>query len=130
MLAEEVRRCLDELDVPGMRRCWSAVVPFGPPPARDHDVLVVMHAARLEMKHLSRRARAYSQAWIDENHPIRVAAAVGVSVRAMGNRQTERSMNREGAMTHAVELAVRDGVDLLAEAPEVTRRMMAARARA
>lgn len=130
MIAEELRRCLEELDVPGIRRIWSFIVPGQDQPSSDHDARVTMHLARVEMKTIPVRAKEYSRAWLAEHHPIARAVGVGVAVGQHGSVKSELQINRHGAMVHSVELSVRDGLDLTVDAPEVTRRMRLAKARA
>lgn len=126
---EEFRRCLILLDVPGIRRLWAHVAPGLPQPATDQDALHSMHLARVAMKTLPAALKDYSEAWLRERGTGRVAHAVGISVKSISGREDRAADVRE-AMSDAVLLAIKDGVDLAAEPGEVKRRMMSARARA
>jgi hypothetical protein len=131
--ADHFRQCLLELDVSTARRIWQHVAPGLPQPASDDEALVMMHAARVEMQHIPRRARDYSQAWLDERARRHIATAVGIAVGLHSEadpKALELAHCIRDAMADAVLLAYRDGVDLLLDAEEVRRRMMAARKRA
>lgn len=64
LYAAAVRRCLEELDVNGMRKLHAHMNPHLPPPGDDRLVLATMHHARTQMKTLPLRMRAYSHAWL------------------------------------------------------------------
>ena len=63
MHSEHLRRCLIELDVPGIRRIWAAVAPHAPPPS---DALAAIHMARTCAESIPFRLRAYSHRWLTE----------------------------------------------------------------
>ena len=125
----EFRRCLIDLDVPGVRRLWQHVAPHLPQPKTADETLNTMHLARSKMQTLPVEMRAYSEKWLAERRTGRIALAVGIAVKAPPHRMSEALAKRH-AMSEAVLGAVRDGVRLDTEAHEVTRRMKLARARA
>jgi hypothetical protein len=61
----EFRRCLESLDVQGMKKLWKHVAPHLAD-ENDSHVLYSMHLARTEMKSLPLRAKLYSQRWLNE----------------------------------------------------------------
>jgi hypothetical protein len=131
--ADHFRQCLLELDVSTARRIWQHVAPGLPQPASDDEALVMMHAARVEMQHMPRRARDYSRAWLDERERRQIVTAVGIAVGLHSEsdpKALERSHMIRDAMADAVADAYREGVDLLLDAEEVRRRMIVARKRA
>jgi hypothetical protein len=129
--AAEVRRCLIELDVAGMRKLHAHVWPHYPAPATDAEALYSMHIARLQMKRIPEPAREYSRRWLAERSGP-VAKAVGVAVHSLSSDRfrRERAGNRQAAMLDAVTEAIKAGVDIDTEAAEVRRRMAIARAKA
>lgn len=128
--AAEFRRCLLELDVAGMRRLWRHVSPELPQPATAEECLHTMHLARLKLTGIPARARRYSEDWLFSNTTrARISHAVGIAVSAPPHRQAQ-ALEIRHAMSEAVTLAIRDGVDIDKEAPEVRKRMMLARERA
>lgn len=128
--AAEFRRCLLELDVAGIRRLWRHVSPHLHQPATAEEALHTVHLARLQLRGLPARARRYSEDWLFSNKArAKISHAVGIAVSAPAHRATQAHAIRH-AMTEAVTLAIRDGVDIDKEAGEVRERMMRARARA
>ena len=89
-----------------------------------------MHAARVSMKSLSRRAREYSQAWLADLGRPRVSTGVGIAVHALSPKREQQAIAMREAMSDAVMGAVTAGVDLVTEADEVQRRMFRARDKA
>ena len=92
-------RCLEEVDVAGVRRLWQHVSPHLPQPKDDAEALATIHVARTQSEAIGFRLRAYSHRWlIDRNLPSmlpdimgpkaertypRVVEAVGISVTAV-----------------------------------------------
>lgn len=124
------RECLLNLDVRRAREIWSVAAPHLPQPPDDEAALIAMHAARISMKTIPRRARDYSQAWLAERSRPRVSTGVGISVKAINPAREQQALAIRGAMEYAVMSAVNGGVDLVTEADEVTRRMIIARDKA
>lgn len=128
--AAEFRRCLVELDIVGMRRLWNHVSPHLPQPKTDADVVMTMHAARVQMATLPEDKRAYSEAWLSERGLLdRVVTTVGISVVAPSRRRKQALAIRH-AMSESVLDSYKAGIDLDKDAVEVKRRMMIARDRA
>lgn len=136
----ELRRCLVECDVAGIRAVWVHVFPSMPQPETEEDALVSIHMARVRTESIPFRLRAYSHSWLmertypsglpDELKPKaermypRAVGAVGISVRTMNNQQTERGAALERTISDAVMDAYADG----REDPEFVRaRMMEAK---
>lgn len=131
----EFRRCLLELDVPGMRKLWRHVSPHLPQPATDDEALTTMHIARTKMLTLPEADRLYSEAWLIERKTTRDVFAVGVIVGAANSQEPHR--RRRGVfvqqeMVYSVQqsLSWGIGIDNPKDAAEVKRRMMLARERA
>lgn len=92
------RRCLDELDVAGIRRLWKHVSPNLPQPRNDKDALIALHIARTASDAIEFEKRAYSHRWLmDSGLPSRlpdnlkpgaeriyptIAQGVGISVNS------------------------------------------------
>jgi hypothetical protein len=62
----EMRRCLAECDVVGMRRLWHYIAPKAPAPQTDAEALIVLHHARTRAATLPLKLRAYSHYWLIE----------------------------------------------------------------
>lgn len=67
MHAAEFRRCLEQLDVAGIRALWRHVSPHLPQPVSDTEALVTIHGARTQTESLSNKARFYSHRWLLDN---------------------------------------------------------------
>lgn len=133
--AAEFRRCLEMLDVRGIRKLWQHVSPHLPQPATDDEALYTIHLARVEMKDaISPKLREYSKRWLDERKIGRVSHAVGIAVGMQRDwsdpRKVDKFLNVRGSMEHAVNVAIKDGVDLEKEASEIKDRMLVARKKA
>ncbi len=138
--AAEFRRCLEECDVPGIRRLSAHVMPHLPQPKSDAQALVSLHHARTQSAWIRIRLRAYSHRWLIERglpsglpdnlkpsaerlYPQKTAV-VGISVNSK-YPVVQRAIH--GAMRDAVLETYADGH---AEQPEIVKaRMMEARAR-
>lgn len=66
-VADDFRRCLEELDVAGVWRLWHIVQPNLPQPATDREALVTLHVARTQATSIRFRLRAYSHRWLTDN---------------------------------------------------------------
>ena len=124
--SDEFSRCLIDLDVASARKLWAHVFPSWDQPATDHEMLAVLHLARLESKRVPKHLKQYSKRWLKERETGRVALAVGISIKASPHRKQQALAMRE-AMEDAVLGSVKAGIDLDEDAVEVRRRMMAAR---
>jgi hypothetical protein len=121
-------RCLTMLDARGIRAVWRHVAPNMPQPKDDEEALIGIHLARLQVPGMTDRQCDYSRRFLAEREVGRKAMAVGISVNAPTHRQTQ-ALSIRHEMSEAVLLSVRDGLDLDADAKEVTRRMTIARGR-
>jgi hypothetical protein len=65
-LAAEMRRCLVDLDVDGVRRVWVVAAPHLASHASDADTLTALHVARTTAESVPFRLRAYSHRWLVE----------------------------------------------------------------
>lgn len=120
--AVQFRQCLENLDAAGARDIWAHVMPHLPLPKNEDDTFEIMHRARIEMRSLPESAKAYSKQWLKERESRVIAATVGICVGAPPHRKAFAEDLR-GGMSHVVDVAHRSGVDLIVDAPEVTRRM-------
>ena len=118
-----------------MRKLWSIVAP-GKAQHDDRGTLIGLHYARTLAESVPFDLRAYSHAWLverdlpsglpDELKPRaeriypRVVEAVGVSVRQMGNVQTDLTREIERAMSDAVAECYADGE----ERPDIVKARM------
>lgn len=64
--AAEFRRCLEALDVAGIRALWAHVSPHLPQPQSDADALMALHNARTQTGSLALKLRVYSHRWLLE----------------------------------------------------------------
>ena len=124
----EFRRCLVELDVAGMQKLWARVAPHLPQTNRD-ETLYSMHLARVKMRNLPAKLRAYSQAWLDDYAKPRVVPAIGLAVGTTNPARATAALDLRREWEHTVMQAVRDGVDLDKDAMEIKQRCLAARKR-
>lgn len=92
----EFRRCLEDLDVAGVRKLWAHISPNLPAPKSDAEALTTLHMARTAAESMPLKLRAYSHRWLlDRGLPSqlpdplkpkaerlypRVIEAVGISV--------------------------------------------------
>jgi len=66
----EFRRCLEQLDVAGIRALWRHVSPHLPQPADDAEALTTLHFARTQTRSVALKLRAWSHRWLlDNGHP-------------------------------------------------------------
>lgn len=66
----DARRCLEMLDVAGMRALWRKTSPHLDQLKTDSEILAAMHMARTAAESLPLKARAYSHRWcLDNNYP-------------------------------------------------------------
>jgi hypothetical protein len=127
---QEVLRCLLALDIPGIRKVWKEMAPHLDQPESDWDALRAMHEARVRMHRISPQQKRYSEHWLRElESKTRITAAVGIAVKAFKSENAERARDMQSAQVEAVLLAIKDGVDIEANVPEIHRRMKLARQR-
>jgi hypothetical protein len=124
MHADEFRRCLLELDVPGIRQIWRHVAPHLPHQS-DDQILATLHAARTQANSIPHHLRFYSHQWLserdlpsglpDELRPLaqrmypRTVSAVGIGVRSLFGKQRPLAAALEAAMADAVREAYAEG---------------------
>lgn len=132
----EFRRCLIEMDTPGMRKLWEHCAPqlTRMNPA---ETMIAMHMARSEMKYIPQRLRIYSRQWLRGEgiakidgqwvfglpKPTATADAVGISSRSRDPRLSRNIMH---AMRDALLDSFAKGIT---EAPIQKENMLKARAR-
>jgi len=63
----EMRRCLESIDVEGIRKLWQHVSPHLSQHYTDHEALACIHLTRTQSKWLSLQKRAYSHRWLTDN---------------------------------------------------------------
>ena len=63
----EFRRCLEALDVAGIRKLWRHVSPHLPQPKTDAEALVTLHHARTQTGSITLKLRAWSHRWLIDN---------------------------------------------------------------
>lgn len=121
----EFRRCLERLDINGMRKLWRHVSPHLPQPGSDAEILITLHHARTQAESMPLKLRAYSHHWLRErSYPTglpdqlkqsaermypRIAEAVGISVNAKSSFMKPIASIVQRAMADAVEDAYADG---------------------
>lgn len=64
MISDDVRRCLTECDVAGIRRLWGAAYPEMPQPESDLEALVSIHYARTVTASVAINLRVFSHHWL------------------------------------------------------------------
>lgn len=118
MLSGELRRCLEAVDVAGVRRLWQHVSPHLPQPKTDAEARVAIHHARTQSQSIAFKLRAYSHRWLTDNgYPSglpdelkpraeriypKVVEAVGISVNFRTPEFRPVSGLVRGAMSDAV----------------------------
>ena len=120
---DEFRRCLERLDIHGVRALWHRIAPHLPPPLDDHNCLIAIHHARTQANSIPLKLRAYSHHWLldhglpsglpDDLKPAaermypRIVDAVGIAVMSSPFMQpVARAI--QGAMSDAVMEAYGD----------------------
>lgn len=125
--AEEMRRCLVDFDIDGIRKLWRHVSPNMPQPESDAEALISIHMARTATERLPFRFRAYSHSWLterkypsqlpDELKPRaermypRIVSAVGICVASVSNRKTDYHRYVMGKLADVVENFYADGIE-------------------
>lgn len=113
--ADDIRRCLVDMDVEGMRAAWKVAAPHLPQPEAEFDTLAAMHVARTLTNSVPLRLRAYSHRWLterslpsrlpDDLKPMaerlypKIVASVGIAVKS---KYPEIVTRVRGAMEYAV----------------------------
>lgn len=120
--AAQFRQCLENLDAATAQDIWARVMPHLPLPKNEDETFEVMHRARVEMRTLPERAKEYSRQWLREREFRKIMPGVGIIVSAPAHRRT-MAEDMQGGMSYVVDRAYKAGVDLIEDAPEVTRRM-------
>jgi len=134
------REALSAGDVHRVRQLWAAVRPSMPQPKDAAEAEVVMHRARTEAASVPLHKRLYSHAWLEERamasglpdklrpDPVmsRIVAGVGVSVKSLSGRNSDRAAAIQAAMAMAAGEAMEDGDT---DPKIVSARMWAARDR-
>lgn len=127
-LADDFREAIICLDVKRALAIWAAAAPGMPCPRNAAEAEVQLHAARLAMRTLPPRLKAYSKRWLEERAMLpKYAFGVGIAVKASSPRTEELARAMQAAMSQAVLDAVQDGVSIEHDAPEISRRMIRAR---
>lgn len=125
MHSDQFRRCLETLDVEGIRRLWASTSPHLDQPKNDHDALVTLHHARTQAKSIAFKLRAYSHRWLTDNglpsglpdelkpkaeriYP-KIVQGVGISVNAKSALMKPITGLIRAAMENAVSEAFADG---------------------
>lgn len=119
----DFRRCLDEMDVEGMRQLWRVV---GNDPQSSEHTMIGMHYARTAAASIAFRKRAWSHAWLmerglpsglpDELKPRaerlypQAVTAVGISVNSLSGANSQLAAAAQQAMSEAVAEMYEDGI--------------------
>ena len=137
----EMRRCLEEADVEGIRALWRIIAPGMPQSGTDHETLVSIHYARTQSDWLRLTQRFYSHRWLMDHNMLsglpdhlrpsaermypRVASAVGIAINMRSELLKPIVPLIRDAMEYAVNDAYADGRG--DDIPFVKRRMAEAR---
>jgi len=137
MHSAEFRRCLDTLDVEGIKRLWEHVSPHLPQPKSDHEALATLHMARTSAESIAHGKRFYSHRWLlDNNFPSSLPDRLKPSAEKMYPTPTQGvgiSVNSRSPLikpvTKLVEKAMSDVViDIYADNsnpdPQIVRKHM------
>jgi hypothetical protein len=119
MRADDFRRCLEEVDIRGMRRLWAIVRPDLPQPGSDSEIEATIHHARTQAQSMRFRARAWSHRWLldhglpsglaDELKPRAervypaIVEGVAIAVSQLDGSKTPTDQLVEAAIVAAVE---------------------------
>lgn len=118
-LSTAVRQCLEDLDVPRMRRLWKETHGNMPQPQGDAEILATMHYARTQAESIPFQGRAYSHSWLLDHglpsalpdelkpraqrlYPV-IHEAVGIAVGFRSSMLKPAAPLVEKAMSDAVE---------------------------
>lgn len=126
MFNAEFKRCLEYLDIEGIKKLWSEVFPHLPQPSSDSEVLHTLHLARVKANSIPLNLRLYSKQWLKEHSMSKVVSGVGISVNAPAHR-SEQAKEIHEAMQESVLSSIKSGISLEEESQEVHRRMQQAR---
>lgn len=63
----QMRRCLEALDIEGIKKLWAHLAPHMVTGSTDHDILMSLHMARTQAKSIALKLRAYSHRWLLDN---------------------------------------------------------------
>jgi hypothetical protein len=138
-LSTAFKRCLETLDVVGIRKLWSIVSPNAKR-LREDEAEIALHMARTASESLSTAMRLYSHAFLTERglpsqlpahmlpEPPIVVDAVGISIRTLSGSLARGLLAKavERAMSRAVMECYGDGVT---DPVKIKARMMEARKR-
>lgn len=125
MHSAELRRCLEQIDVVGIRELWQHVSPHLLQPQSDLEALAAIHMARTSSQSLAFKLRAYSHRWLLDHelpsqlpdelkpkaeriYPV-VARAVGISVNSKSELFKPIVSMVRGAMEDSVKESYADG---------------------
>jgi hypothetical protein len=136
-LSTAFKRCLETLDVVGIRKLWAIVSP-GAKRLREDEAEIALHMARTASESLSTAMRLYSHAFLTERglpsqlpphmlpEPPIVVDAVGISIRTLSGSLARGLLAKavEKAMSRAVMECYGDGVT---DPVKIKARMMEAR---
>lgn len=114
----EFRRCLEQLDVAGVRALWRHMSPHLAQPKTDAEALFTLHHARTQTESIAIKLRAWSHRWLlDNGYPSglpdhlkpsaeriypRVVESVGISVNFLSPVLKPIGKLVRGAMENAV----------------------------
>ena len=136
----EFRRCLERVDVAGVKAIWALEAPNDPLPD-DMATIVTIHQARTSANSIDLKLRQWSHRWLIERglqsslperlkpkaermDEPKIVSAVGVAVNSLSDDGQERAKAIEKAMSDAVMECYADGIT----DPELVRaRMLEAR---
>lgn len=120
----EMRRCLETLDIPAVKKLWAHLAPHMVTGSTDHDILMSLHMARTQASSLALKHRAYSHRWLlDNGYPSalpdelkpkaerlypKIVTTVGLSVNS---KFAQVKQEIGGAMTDVIENAYADGIE-------------------
>jgi hypothetical protein len=137
----EMRRCLEEVDVAGIRALWRRIAPGMPHLKNDHEALIALHYARTKSNWLRLTNRFYSHRWLLDHNMLsglpdhlrpsaeriypRVISSVGISINMRSELLQPVVPLIRTAVENAVNEAYADGKG--DDIPFVKRRMAEAR---
>jgi hypothetical protein len=120
-----MRRCLEEIDVEGIRELWREVAPEMPQPSSDHEALAAIHLTRTQAEWLRLTQRFYSHRWLLDHNLIsglpdhlrpsaeriypKTVSAVGLSINSRSEWLKPALPLIRGAMEAAIHEAYADG---------------------
>ena len=102
----EMRRCLLDIDVAGVKALWAHLAPHLPQPD-DAQALAALHVARTAAESMPLAKRAYSHRWLTERN---LPSQLPDRLKPSAERLYPETVGAVGISANSKHLAVKQGV--------------------